>query len=361
MIAIIGGGVVGLAAAYELARRGREVCVLERLSRVGLGSSTHNSGVIHAGLYHPAESLKTRLCIEGRERLFAFAEQYGVPAVRCGKLITAADQEEEAALGVLAGNAARNGIELQQLTPAEARVREPHLRALRALWSPLTGWIDAEAYVRALRRAAEAHGAICVVGAELQGVEMPASRFQLVTPLERIDADVIINAAGLYADDVSRICGGEPFTIYPCRGEYAQLTTRAAHLVRGLVYPPPHHTGHGLGVHLTRTLDGEVWIGPSIRYQESKEDYEGNRLPLGEFLEPTRRLLPGVRLDDLRMGPTGIRSKLHPPAERFADFRIGADSVQPGLYQAAGIDSPGLTASLAIGAHLADLISPKSL
>lgn len=356
MIAVIGGGVAGLATAYELARAGRDVCVLERLPRVGLGSSTHNSGVIHAGLYHPAGSLKTRYCIEGRERLFAFAGDHGVPAVRCGKLIAASDAGEEAGLEALFASASANGITLQELTPAQAREREPHVRAVRALWSPLTGWIDAEAYVRALRRAAEGHGAICLVGTTPVAVERAGGRFTIVTERERIDASAIVNAAGLYADDVSALCGGERFRIYPCRGEYAQLARKARNLVRGLVYPPPHHSGHGLGVHLTRTMDGDVWIGPTIRYQESKEDYEADRLPIEEFLEPTRRLLPDITQDDLMPGPSGIRSKLHPPSERFADFKVGADALQPGLYHAAGIDSPGLTASLAIGAALAAMI-----
>jgi L-2-hydroxyglutarate oxidase LhgO len=356
MIAVIGGGVVGLATAYELARAGREVCVLERLPRVGLGSSTHNSGVIHAGLYHPPDSLKTRYCIEGRERLFAFAAEHGVPAVRCGKLITAADAAEEAALDALFGNASANGVALEELSAAQARAREPHVHAVRALWSPLTGWIDAEAYVRTLRRAAESHGAICLVGTAPVAVERSGELFSIVTERERIDAIAIVNAAGLYADEVSALCGGERFRIYPCRGEYAQLSRRAQGLVRGLVYPPPHHSGHGLGVHLTRTIDGEVWIGPTISYQASKEDYESDRPPIEAFLEPTRRLLPAIVQDDLMPGPSGIRSKLHPPTERFADFRIGPDAIQPGLYQAAGIDSPGLTASLAIGAAIAAMI-----
>lgn len=355
MIVIIGAGVVGLACALSLAQRGRAVVVLERHRRPGLDTSTHNSGVMHAGLYYPPGTLKARLCVEGRDRLAAFCERHKVPHHTSGKLIVATDASEEHELEVLAANAAANGVALERVDAAFVHAREPNVRATRALWSPRTGWLEAEGYVRALQRELEAHGGHVLPGSPVLGVEPVGDRVEVVTPHERIEAELVVNAAGLFADEVSALCDGERFTIYPCRGEYAELTPKASGLINGLVYPVPHHTGHGLGVHLTKTAAGTVWIGPTIRYQDRKDDYEDAREPLAGFVEPTRRLLPAVTAADLRLGGSGIRAKLHPPTERFADFLIQRDIRQAWLIQAAGIDSPGLTASLAIGERVAGL------
>lgn len=327
--------------------------MIERHARAGLESSTHNSGVIHAGLYHPAASLKTRLCHDGRERLYAFCAEFGVPHVRCGKLVVAGPGEESS-LEDLMRNAARNGARLEEASPAFVREREPHVAAMRAAWSPETGWIDADAYVQRLAAELERHGGVLLRGTPVQSLVRRSTGWAIATPRETIEADVVINAAGLVAHHVSVMAGGEPFTIYPCRGEYAELAPQARALVRGLVYPVPHASGHGLGVHLTRTLSGAVWIGPTIRYQDDPSDYERDRLPLETFLEPTRQLLPAITLADLRLSGSGIRAKLHPPTERFADFLIRPDAQVPDLIHAAGIDSPGLTASLAIGEYVAN-------
>jgi L-2-hydroxyglutarate oxidase LhgO len=354
MIVVIGAGVVGLATGLAFAQRGRDVVVLERHRRAGLDTSTHNSGVIHAGLYYPPGSRKAQLCVEGRERLKVFCASHGVPHHTSGKLVVATCVEEEPEIDRLGQNARASGVgEVEIVDAAFVHRREPHVRATRALWSPLTAWVEAEAYVRALQRELERCGGHVLPGSPVLGVEPVGDHVQVTTPHEAIDADLVVNAAGLYADDVSRLCGGEAFTIYPCRGEYAELTLRASAMVNGLVYPVPHHSGHGLGVHLTKTVSGTVWLGPSIQYQARKDDYEEHRLPLEAFLAETQRLLPGVTIGDLRLSGSGIRAKLHPPTEKFADFMIRRDAHQPWLIHAAGIDSPGLTASLAIGAEIA--------
>ncbi len=356
MIVVIGAGVVGLASALSIARRGLDVTVLERHPRPGLGASTRNSGVIHAGLYHPPASLKTQLCVEGRERLYAFAESHRVPHLRCGKLVIAQAGEEDR-LEAVRRSAAANGVTVEAVDRAFVARREPHVSAVAARWSPKSGWIEADAYVHALARALAQHDGVLLVGTAPVAIEpRPGGGLTVVTSSERIDADAVVNAAGLYADDVSAMAGGEAFTIYPCRGEYADLVPRARHLVNGLVYPVPHASGHGLGVHLTKTIAGAVWMGPSIRYQDDKADYERDRLPLEAFFESARRMLPALALEDMRLGSSGIRAKIHPSTEPYADFLIRRDARNPYLVHAAGIESPGLTASLAIGEKIGDIV-----
>ena len=355
-VAVVGAGVTGLAAARELAGRGYSVCVLERHARAGLDTSTHNSGVIHAGIYYPTGSLKARLSIEGRRLLYEFAAAHGVPHQRCGKIIVANDDDELAALEGLCALGCANGVEgLTLVDGAFAIKREPQVRAIAALYSPETGIVDAEALVKTLLRTGVAAGVIFLPGTRLAGADPHADGIVIHTGRESILARQVVNAAGLYADEVSTALGGESFRIYPCRGEYAEFVAARRHLVNGLIYPLPHESGAGLGVHLLRTIGGAVWLGPTIRYQTRRDDYESDRLPVEAFLEPARRLLRGVDITDLRLSGSGIRAKLHPPGEQFADFLIKRDDNNSHLIQASGIDSPGLTSCLAIGRLVADI------
>jgi L-2-hydroxyglutarate oxidase LhgO len=356
-VAVIGGGVIGLASALAAADSGRSVCLLERHPRLGHETSTRNSGVIHAGIYYPPGTLKALLCVEGKEQLFGFCAAHDVPHERCGKLVVAATAAEIPALEQLAVRSQANGVPVEMVDRRFIVEREPHVAGVAALWSPTTGRIEPEAFVRTLQRLAEAAGVALLRGSALLGARPSGDRIVLDTPHEAIAAASVVNAAGLYADEVSALLGGEPFTIYPARGEYAELAPASRHLVRGMVYPVPHTPGHSLGVHLTKTTWGTVLLGPTIRYQTGKDDYEDQRLPLEAFVEETRALLPSVTLADLQPGSSGIRAKLCPPSEPFADFLIRRDTRNAQVVQVAGIDSPGLTSSLAIGARVATILA----
>jgi L-2-hydroxyglutarate oxidase LhgO len=357
-VAVIGGGVTGLASALAIAKRGQSVCVLERHSRYGLETSTHNSGVIHAGLYHPPGSLKSGLCVSGRPLLYEFCAGHGVPHKRCGKLVVAVNDSEIPILEALHRRGIANGVEgLELIEPPAIARREPSIRAVAALYSPESGIVNAEALVKALLQAGEAAGVMFLPGTAMTGSDTHAEGMAVHTPRETILARVVVNAAGLYADEVSEQLGGERFTIYPCRGEYAQLIPARRSLINAPVYPVPEPSGHGLGVHLTRSTGGDLWLGPTARFQDRKDDYEANRAPVESFLAPARRLLPSVSLADIRLAGTGIRPKLHPASESFADFLIRRDRRNPSIIQAAGIDSPGLTACLAIGHLVSDLVT----
>lgn len=357
-VVIVGGGVVGVAIAAELARYLDNVFLIEARPRIGLGSSTRNSGVIHAGIYYQPGSLKAFHCLRGRSMLYDFCAANNVPHRRSGKLIVAETIEHLPELERLKKRAEENGVEGLELVDRDfIRRVEPEIDTPLAIYSPETGIVDAESLVKTLALSATERGAHLLTGTPLLGARVEGDLVRLFTPREDVTARFVINAAGLYSDVVARMFGFARYTVYPCRGEYAELIPARSHLVNGLVYPLPLPSGHGLGVHFTRTLAGTLLVGPNARYVENKEDYEHDREDLLEFFHAARRLLPALRLDDLRLSYSGLRARLLPEhVHEFADFVITRDPVWKQVIHTIGIESPGLTSALSIAVSVAEMI-----
>jgi len=338
---VIGGGVVGLAVALERAGCGDSVLLLERGPRFGEGASTRNSGVIHSGIYYRPGSLKASLCVEGNPLLLAWCRDRGVPHRASGKLVVAADDSEVPALDRLCKQGEVNGVQgLEILDGAGLRRIEPEVAGLAALQVPSTGILDAAELVRSLAAEALSRGAQLLTDAEVFSVE---AGLLVRSTRGEVRAARVVNCAGLFADRFA-----PRHRIHPCRGEYVEVVPDRRDLVRGLVYPAPHE-GPGLGVHFTRTASGALLVGPNARYVEGKEEYEGGRASVESFLEPAQRLVPALRLEDLRPSYAGIRAKLLGEGETgFRDFVLEEAPDVPGLLNLAGIESPGLTCCLSL-------------
>jgi glycerol-3-phosphate dehydrogenase len=375
-ILIIGGGVVGCAIAADVSQRWPDVFVVERLPRVGMATSTRNSGVIHSGIYYPRGSRKARHCMEGNRLTVEFCEKHGVAYRRTGKLVVAANSTEEPALEALYQRGQENGVAgLRVIGPAEIRAREPHVAGSAALDVPSTGIVSAEELVRAYARVAAGHGANIVTRARVVSLERGAEGIRAGVriggdegkdgtagnaaseALEIIEARCVINAAGLYADEVAALAGKASWKIYPVRGEYCEVRGQRAALINNLVYPLPHADGLSLGMHFTKTIWGTLLIGPTARYVAEKDDYERNRLTAQDFVAGARKLLPEIGVEDLQVAYSGLRPKLVPPEEHgIADFVIERDARVPRMIQLVGIESPGLTAAPSIAREVSGMV-----
>jgi L-2-hydroxyglutarate oxidase LhgO len=357
---VIGAGVVGLAIARTLAMRGRNVLIVEAERMIGSGTSSRNSEVIHAGIYYPAGSLKARLCVEGRERLYAYCAARGVPHRRCGKLIVAATGQE-AALAAIEHAAVANGVvDLEAIDSGRLRAHAPDLAGCGALYSPSTGIIDSHTLMLALLGEAETHGAMLAVDTRVEGVRRIADGWAIVVTGEVdpvVAAPVLVNAAGLSAVDVAaRIEGGDPALLpvqHYARGAYFAYSGK--HPFDNLVYPVPEPGG--LGIHLTLDMGGSARFGPDVTWVDAP-DYTVDPAQRDRFADAIRRYWPGVEAERLYPSYAGVRPKLSGPGEPAADFGIDGPQAHghSGLVNLFGIESPGLTASLAIAEHVADLV-----
>jgi len=356
---VVGAGVIGLAVARALAAGGHETLILERSAELGSGASSRNSEVIHAGIYYRAGSLKARLCVAGREQLYALCRERGIGHRRCGKLLVASDAAQSQALGALRQRAADNGVALEWLEGRAALALEPQLRCHAALHSPLSGIIDSHAYLLTLLGDAEAHGAVLACRSEVTQL-VPGERgvaLGINGAPPALRARLVVNSAGLDAPQVARRIADFPArhipAAYLAKGSYFTLRGRSP--FARLIYPLPEPGG--LGIHLTLDLAGQARFGPDVEWVD-RCDYRVEEQRGAPFYAAIRRYWPALPDSALQPGYAGIRAKIAGPGEPEADFRI--DTVREhgvaGIVNLFGIESPGLTASLAIAEHVLALL-----
>jgi L-2-hydroxyglutarate oxidase LhgO len=390
-VAVVGGGLIGLATAYRLleAHPGLRVAVLDKERELARHQSGRNSGVIHAGLYYVPGSLKARLCREGREALLRFADERGIPYRLCGKLVVALDESELPRFEDLKRRGVENGLEgMEEVGPDEIRELEPNAAGIRALHVPETGIIDfrrvAFAYADEVRR----RGGEITLGAQVVGLDrLNGARRLTLADGRRLHAANVITCAGLQSDRIAALTGSRPlgYRIVPFRGDYYTLTREAARLVNGLIYPVPDPAFPFLGVHFTRRIDGAVWAGPNAVPAMAREGYGRAKLNLRDlgstvsfpgfwriarqyartgaaevwrdvvkrsFVNELRRYVPAVRPRHMRFGPSGIRAQCMSSDGKLVDDFLLEES--DGLLHVLNAPSPGATASLAIGRELAE-------
>lgn len=361
---VVGAGVVGLAVARALARQGREVVILEAAEAIGTATSARNSEVVHAGLYYPPGSLKAQLCVQGRDRLYAYAAERGIPHRRCGKLIVATEPGQAEALEAIRHRAEACGVhDLRLLGAAEARTMEPALHCHAALWSPSTGIVDSHALMLAFWGEAEDHGAMLALKSPvLRARVLPAGGLALdvggAEPMT-VTARCVVNSAGLHAQALAHCIDDLAAAQVPpshwARGHYFALPGRPA--FQRLIYPLP--VAGGLGVHLTLDLGGQMRFGPDVQWVPTTplgaEDYAVDPALAPAFETAVRRFWPDLPAGRLQPAYAGLRPKPHAPGEPAADFIVSgsADHGVAGLVNLFGIESPGLTASLVLGERVA--------
>jgi L-2-hydroxyglutarate oxidase LhgO len=359
---VVGAGVVGLAVARALAMAGREVIVLEAAEGIGTETSSRNSEVIHAGIYYPAGSFMARFCVAGRQKLYAYCAEKGVPHVNCGKLIVATNAEEDAMLAGIQRRAEVNGVAgMRVLSAAEAIAMEPNLSCTSALLSPVTGVVDSHAFMLALQGDAENAGAVPVFHSPVMGGRVVQGGMEIdvggADPMT-LRCRLLVNSAGLHAPGFAgRIVGMPPDRVPPthyAKGNYFTLTGRSP--FSRLIYPVP--VPGGLGVHLTIDLGGQARFGPDVEWIDTI-DYTVDPARADSFYTAVRRYWPGLKDGAIQPGYAGIRPKIVPRGAPAQDFVVQGPQTHgvPGLINLFGIESPGLTAALALADHVLEVAS----
>ncbi|MGA7160253.1 MAG: NAD(P)/FAD-dependent oxidoreductase [Bacteroidota bacterium] len=364
-IAIIGAGVVGLAIAARVSERHPNIVVLEKYENYGMGTSSRNSEVIHAGIYYEPGSLKARLCVEGREELYPLCKNNDIPHVQIAKLISAGTPEELPKLEEIIKNGARNGAELIMLDARETQKLEPHIRTCGSIFSPRTGIISAHALMDYFFKSAVSRGATVQRNCEVVEINPTAIGYALTInesgAMSRFTAEKVINAAGLFSDRVAEMAGIDidkaHYRLHYCKGSYFSVSSSKAKLISRLVYPVP--TKDSLGVHALLDLGGRLKFGPDVEYlSHNVLDYSVSAEKQPLFLQSIQKILPTVRYEDIGPDMCGIRPKLQLENGLSHDFVIVHEKGRglEGFVNLIGIDSPGLTASPAIARYVEELL-----
>ena len=358
---VIGAGVVGLAVARAVARSGREVIVVEKADAIGTETSSRHSEVIHAGIYYAPGSLKARFCVEGKKAMYAFCDEHGVAYNNCGKIIVATHAEQMPELERLKQTAAANGVtDLEWMTPEQVAGMEPAVFCVGALWSPSTGILDSHSYMLALQGDAEEAGAMFAFMTPVTGGEVLNAGIRLDCGGDApssLAAGLVINSAGLWAQSISSTISGIPAEMIPptyyCKGNYYTLSGKAP--FSRPIYPVPEKAG--LGVHVTVDLGGQVRFGPDVEWID-EIDYDVDPARADKFYAAVRKYYPALEDGAIQPGYSGIRPKIQSPDEAARDFLIQGpeDHGIPGLINLYGIESPGMTSSLAIADYVKKLI-----
>ena len=359
-VAIIGAGVIGLATAHQIAQRQKEVFVFEKNRTFGLETSSRNSEVVHAGIYYPEDSLKAKLCVEGRSLLYELCSKHNIAFKKSGKIVVAGDENEIDWLEELYEQGRRNGVDdLVLLARVEVKRLEPNIEARAGLLSPSSGIFDSYSLLQFLYDQAREEGAAFVFGTEVIGIERTGAKYEIRIKdrdgISAVVAHIVVNCAGLNSDRIAQLTGIDiarsGYKLHYCKGEYFSLDSKYRNLVSRLIYPTPEQAGHG--IHWRQALDGRVLLGPSAHYVETI-DYAVDETQKQHFYDSVRRFIPSVALEDLAPESAGIRPKLQGPGDDFRDFVITHEEKAgfPGLINLIGIESPGLTAALAIARYV---------
>ena len=358
-VLVIGAGVIGCAIARELSKFKIKITLLEKETDVGSGVSKGNSGVLHTGLYYPKGSLKAKLCVEGRLMFPELAKQLDVPYRLCGKHVIARTEEELKDVENLKAVGEGNGVEgLTIISGEELKKREPRLDALYALYSPVAGIFPPYLFTIALAENALNNGVKVHVNTKVSAIKQENGGYKVTTNQGDFYADLVVNSAGLYADKISAMVGLDDYKLYPCRGEYLLLDKNCGDLISSMVYPVPPKIAGVLGVHLTPTIDGNVMIGPTEEFIDSREDTRTTKEKVQQLVEGAKDLLPSIPLNQIIYGFAAVRSKITPPDEKTSrDFIIREDLEN--FINMIGMESPGLTSSPAIAKLIVQIIKKK--